>query len=287
MSFMEKFIAAGGLEAFKKPKGEKVVNPPPTQLATPKEQTVDRENDGRPRSKRKNGKGRRGMGRTASSRPRAADYEDSEHFDEDNDGDWSDNADSIEDCDDDEVDEPPRRKKQKHHKIRRTPVQAPPKKHVIHRIVKKGSGSDFLKYGKKFSKALTKVPLEVRHDLMEYIKPEYRRAIRAFLKRLSRDKTMRDSLTEDERTILFEDGNDALLKKLYQSKNPFDPAHTNVTDMVLQLIQEFEDAPKASKPPPPPKTAVKSNPKEPTSSSSDDDMDDDDDDVDVVSGHVQ
>lgn len=189
----------------------------------------------------------------------------------------SDGEEADDEAEEEEEEYEPRRMKSKK-AIRRVSMPTPPRRPAIRRVIKRGAGNDFLDYGKKFTKAFSRLPDEVRPDLVDYVQPKLKRGFRSFIRQLLTDHELRKSLTDVERAILFENNGEALLGELAdKSSNPFEQKYKPLTNTVMNLINDFKNAGDAARPQPPPArpSTSKGRQKEVNSSSDDDDDDDD------------
>ena len=252
--WMAHFNAKGGY------KGRDRLLATPQETAPPPPPAANKEHDKKKSHKKKKPQPKRVR--------RPVEEEDEEEEDEEEDG--------YDDEDDDYYE--PRRKKVK--TIRR--VRAPPPPYAdrnmkIKRVVKKGSGNDFLEYGKAFTKAFSRVPDDVRPDLVQHVRPPLMRGYRTFIHTLLTDPNIRQHLTDNEKTALFENGRERLLYELAERKsNPFNPMYKDINRVLIPLIQDFQtDSAPVKKQPPPRKAPVQKQ--QPVSTSEDDDDDEEDD----------
>ena len=118
----------------------------------------------------------------------------------------------------------------------------PPKGRSIKRKLKKGSGPNYIKYGKEFSKAMSHVPEKARPEVIPYIRGPLHRGFKEFCKALVHDPTLQTTLSDAERAAIMDGERKEILKELaFTDCNQCDERHLPVTNSVMDIIHSFEE----------------------------------------------
>ena len=149
----------------------------------------------------------------------------------------------------------------------------PPPGRSIKRKLKKGSGPNYIKYGKEFSKAMSHVPEKARSEVSPYIRGPLHRGFKEFCKALVHDPTLQTTLSDAERAAIMDGERKEILKELaFTDCNQCDERHLPVTNSVMDIIHSFEEVTDKKAPPQKKKVVVVS-----TSEDEDDDEEEEED----------